>query len=366
MFDAIPLYKKAVHLVPDIEYRIHEWGLEAIEQERINNNQINNSTTASDDVVEQKATATDDDDELDDNVDLYARFLDSVQETGGRWCQSSITYPSTTHISHLPMEVFHIITRWIVSNELDVQALERTALTCKGFYLYARDPELWRLICLKVWGVHLGKLNPSAFNSWRQMFFERSRLRFNGCYISKTEYFRLGENSFQDQAYKPVHHVEYYRYLRFFPDGACLMLTAADEPPAGVKKLRQRQPKNKKVMRGFYRLNNDQVTIMLHRKVAVEATPVVPERRVRGGQLAPPPPPLKPLEQTFHVELQIQSSSSGRRFNQLHWLQYRILQHRGGGTETVSEFDLTKDKYPGFWFSPVAQYSEESNSILTL
>lgn len=46
------------------------------------------------------------------------------------------------------------------------------------------------------------------------MFIERARLHFNGCYISKTTYIRHGENSFQDQFYRPWHIVEYYRYLR--------------------------------------------------------------------------------------------------------------------------------------------------------
>lgn len=42
---------------------------------------------------------------------------------------------------------------------------------------------------------------------------------FVGVYISKTTYIRYGESSFQDTNYKPCYLVEYYRYLRFFPDG---------------------------------------------------------------------------------------------------------------------------------------------------
>lgn len=46
------------------------------------------------------------------------------------------------------------------------------------------------------------------------MYLQRPRLRYNGCYISKTSYIRDGENSFQDRFYRPWHLVEYFRYLR--------------------------------------------------------------------------------------------------------------------------------------------------------
>lgn len=69
------------------------------------------------------------------------------------------------------------------------------------------------LFHFRVWGVNCGN-SPSPYLSWRDMYIERPRLQFNGCYISKTTYFRHGENSFQDQYYRPWHLVEYYRYLR--------------------------------------------------------------------------------------------------------------------------------------------------------
>lgn len=65
----------------------------------------------------------------------------------------------------------------------------------------------------RTWGLNVGNI-PNGFNSWRQMFVDRARLRFNGCYISKTTYIRHGENSFQDQFCRPWHIVTYYRYLR--------------------------------------------------------------------------------------------------------------------------------------------------------
>jgi len=45
-----------------------------------------------------------------------------------------------------------------------------------------------------------------------------SRLFIAGCYISKMSYIRQGEKSL-DGFYSPWHHIEYYRYIRFFSEG---------------------------------------------------------------------------------------------------------------------------------------------------
>lgn len=99
------------------------------------------------------------------------------------------------------------------------------------------------------------------------MFIERPRVCFNGCYISKTSYLRYGERNFQviinivlsdrklyktlnnniifklftyqDQSYRPVHLVEYYRYIRFFPDRTVIVNTSADEPSIIVGKMQR-------------------------------------------------------------------------------------------------------------------------------
>lgn len=110
------------------------------------------------------------------------------------------------------MEILLYIFKWIVSSDLDLRSLEICSAVCRGFYLCARDSEIWRLACIRTWGLNCGTL--SDYKTWRQMFIERPRLHFHGCYISKTTYIRHGENSFQDQFYRPWHFVAYYRYLR--------------------------------------------------------------------------------------------------------------------------------------------------------
>lgn len=51
-------------------------------------------------------------------------------------------------------------------------------LACLILMCPHRDPEIWRSACLRVWGRGCTKLLP--FTSWREMFLERPRVRFDG------------------------------------------------------------------------------------------------------------------------------------------------------------------------------------------
>ena len=82
--------------------------------------------------------------------------------------------------------------------------------------------------------------------SWQDMYAQRPRLLFHGVYISKTSYMREGEPVSRcqcvcvvwscvvwqgmDRNYSPYHLVEYYRYMRFFPDGTVQAITSSDDP----------------------------------------------------------------------------------------------------------------------------------------
>ncbi|KAL7620677.1 hypothetical protein AAE478_009672 [Parahypoxylon ruwenzoriense] len=75
-------------------------------------------------------------------------------------------------------------------------------------------------------------------SSWQTMFRRRPRIRFNGCYISTVNYIRAGQASMHQITWNsPVHIVTYYRYLRFFRDGAAISLTTTDEPAHVVHHL---------------------------------------------------------------------------------------------------------------------------------
>lgn len=56
----------------------------------------------------------------------------------------------------------------------------------------------------------------------------------------------------QDQFYRPVHLIEYYRYVRFFPDGTVLVMTNTDEPAQVVGKLQNGKNRHD-VLKGNYK-----------------------------------------------------------------------------------------------------------------
>ncbi|KAF3098980.1 hypothetical protein TWF102_004805 [Orbilia oligospora] len=69
-------------------------------------------------------------------------------------------------------------------------------------------------------------------SSYRLMFIERPRIRYNGIYISTCTYLRQGHQAASSMALStiPVHMVTYYRYLRFFPSGFAIHLLTPAEP----------------------------------------------------------------------------------------------------------------------------------------
>lgn len=75
-------------------------------------------------------------------------------------------------------------------------------------------------------------LTPSVYPTWKKMFRNRPRVRFDGCYIATINYVRSGQASTNQLTWggAPIHIVTYYRYLRFFRDGSLISLLASNEP----------------------------------------------------------------------------------------------------------------------------------------
>ncbi|XP_015279470.1 PREDICTED: F-box only protein 9 isoform X2 [Gekko japonicus] len=235
LYEAIKFYRLAMQLVPDIEFKI--------------------AYTRSPDGDGVGKNYIDDNEDDSKMADLLSYFQQqfTLQESSIKLCQPELDV-NQTHISVLPMELLMYIFRWVVSSDLDLRSLEQLSLVCRGFYICARDPEIWRQACLKVWGRSCNKLVP--YTSWREMFLERPRVRFDGVYISKTTYIRQGEQSL-DGFYRAWHQVEYYRYLRFFPDGQVMMLTTPEEPQSIVPRLRTKNTRTDAILLGHYRLSQD-------------------------------------------------------------------------------------------------------------
>lgn len=185
------------------------------------------------------------------------------------------------------------------------------------------------------------------------MFYDRTRVLFSGCYISKTSYLRCGENSFQDQFYRPIHFVEYYRFIRFFPDGSLVMFTSSDDPQQSVAKLRYKNvSSNDTTMHtGHFRLHGDEVIIVLKPKQQSTS-----RRRAKLLQ-------DESNNRTFYIEMKIINSNK-KKFCKLQWNHYSVIQVKNK-VEVATEFDLSSNKYPPFWFSRVKSYHSEADTVLS-
>lgn len=329
LYDAIKYYRRAVQLVPDIEFRIQDY-----------RPRRQSETTDS----ESSIGSSNSEPEVEDLVQHFSNLRAN--------CKSAICEPDVEtqvcHISALPWEILMYIFKWVVSIELDILSLERLAEVCRGFYVCARDEEVWKLICQKVYGIKCGR--PGAYGSYRNMYIQKPHVRFNGCYISRQEYFRQGEKSL-DGFYRPIHIVEYYRYVRFFPDGQILMLTSPDNPYIALSKLRQRSTKCQGILHGYYKLCGDQITAVLKRRHIMEHNPYQFRYKIRRQNHN------SDNEQNFHVEFLLKNA--GRRpHSRLMWNHYSVhTYYRLTGQEQIAEFDIGTKTYPPMVFSQVNSYT---------
>lgn len=149
VFEAMRLYRRATQLVPDIEFRVYD-------------KKHAKATTAAaevDGLMERMLeTNIDEDEENLEGVDLGLRFQTLMARSGKLFERASgdrKLIVTSAHFSDLPMEVILYILRWVVSNDLDLKSLERFASVCRGFYLLARDPEIWRHACMRYYLIDL-------------------------------------------------------------------------------------------------------------------------------------------------------------------------------------------------------------------
>lgn len=260
------------------------------------------------------------------------------------------------HIGLLPIEVIQYIFKWVVSSDLDVFSLEQLSCVCRGFYLCARDEELWRLVCLRIWGINCG--SPAKFGSFRNMYIQRPHLRFNGCYMSKCFYYRAGEKGL-DNYYRPYHRVEYFRYIRFFPEGKVQMLTSPDSPATVLPLLVSRGSCPQGLLSGFYKLTGDRVTMML-KKARPDTEYLPPMYRYRRLKNQTP----FGSDQSFDAEFVVKSVRD-RSHWQLMWTRYAVhTVNRATREESVADFELSNKNYPPLLFSRVRSFTAFSRAPL--
>lgn len=348
-FEAIKLYRRAVQLEPNIEYKVYQATLAENEQKAAYSKAIASSSKG---IMETSQIEVDDDEEdLDDLIESFQKELSIGNKP---ICETSYlpgTIKTGKHISALPVEVLLLILKYVVTNDLDMKSLERFGRVCKGFFLLSRDPEIWKLACLKVWKNNVSPA--SEILTWREIFINRCRVLFDGCYICKINYQRLGENSFQDQFYRPVQIVEYFRLIRFFADGTLFMMTSADELQNSVNRLKN--PKiamqSREILKGNYHYQDNHVLIVI-KKNPTNVTQKYKRKNIEIDNCL-----------TFFMELEI-GNSPRRNFAKLSWKNYSVSQI-SNNQEISSDYDLRSSaKYPPFFFSHVKSFLTESNECL--
>lgn len=137
------LYRKAVQIVPDIEFRIYD----SLKSQT----KPSKTDQMAQDQLNANFTECDVDDEDLDGVDLMERFQLAIGQSGCLFYRATDPGVITTglHFADLPLEIIFQILRWVVSSELDMRSLEQVSKVSRGFYVCAKDPEIWRLACLK-------------------------------------------------------------------------------------------------------------------------------------------------------------------------------------------------------------------------
>jgi len=354
LFEAIRCYKRAEKLVPNIELETFDYTGRnmkkkspslAKEEEEVNKVPVDQGSS------KKKVNEG----ELEGLSLRFARMRSTEQSS---LIQMEVE-TNEIHLGDLPSEVINYILKWVVSKELDLRSLERVGAVCRGLYLAARDQDIWRLACAKVWGKNTTYPTPVC---WRQAFLTRPRVHFSGCYLSKISYIREGERSFQDQeSYRAWHVVEYHRFIRFLPGGQVAMLTSSNDDPALVaKQLNTRQGcLSLGAMMGEYKIVDNVLVAVMKKPVPEKKKAANLGRRGRGARREEYV--FEVPEQDFHLEFQIRGSN----WHTLQWTKYIIVSKYVNGREQVDTFDTANVKnYPRLKFSRVGCYHFESTSHL--
>lgn len=130
----------------------------------------------------------------------------------------------------------------VVLGGSDWQSLEIVGRTCWKLRLLTKSPSLWREIVRETYyppildpALSLTTLYERNHSDWRTAFVNQPRVRLNGCYIAACHYARPGLS--EDAWVRVIHVVEFYRSIRFLPDGTALSLLTTDSPSETVRRL---------------------------------------------------------------------------------------------------------------------------------
>lgn len=145
VFEAMQMYRKAVHLDSEIEFKMYDKTKANTRKQSDGNTESvrNIDATASEELAAEHLTE-----------DLILRFTAAMNvDDSTTFAEPStddiVISDNSLHLMSLPIDVLAYILRWVVSSNLDLRSLEQCSLVCKAFYLCSRETEIWRLACQK-------------------------------------------------------------------------------------------------------------------------------------------------------------------------------------------------------------------------
>jgi len=346
LYDAIRFYKKAVQLVPDIEQETFVYNT----RKQANNKQNIVDTEG----IEGEGDMLDHEGNEEDEMQNLLEKFSQIKLQRKPLIQPEFSTKSV-HIGELPAEVLNYILKWIVSPDLDLSSLESVSEVCRGFYVVARDQEIWRQICVRVWGP---AVLSAADLPWREYFLHKPRVLFAGCYIGKTTYIREGERGFQDhESYKAWHLVQYFRFIRLFPGGRMLMTLSAEDPGLTAKLMNNRNSCSiQTAMYGDYRVVDNTLVCFLQQQNKPKKIQQKFSKRKRRDSMVYHDVP----DQDFLLEFYIKGSKN----RILQWKSYVIVSKYQNGRETRDPVTLSDNAFPRLIYSGVGSYHFESSSPL--
>ncbi|PRW56111.1 F-box 7 [Chlorella sorokiniana] len=141
----------------------------------------------------------------------------------------------------LPEELLlHIFER------LPIIGLATAQLVCRQWRRVGAAQPLWRRACMNAFFTSTPEQNAALVRAqyrgcWKRMLMERPHLRFDGIYVSRNTYLRMGVVEWKTKS--AAHLVLYFRYFRFFPDGTFAYRTSP-EPLSKVHRSLAAPPKH--------------------------------------------------------------------------------------------------------------------------